>query len=90
MLWLLALALLLGGSLIFDVQGTRARVNDPAIWAQVQAPPGGVQPQGLSLDGMAYMRGWYPEDYAAITWINAHIAGRADHRRGERQSLHVV
>ena len=74
-LWVLALALLLGGSLIFDVQGTRARVNDPAIWAAVQPPPGGVQPQGLSLDGMAYMRGWYPEDYAAITWINAHIAG---------------
>jgi uncharacterized membrane protein len=24
---------------------------------------------------MAYMRGWYPEDYAAINWINAHIAG---------------
>ncbi|MDE3229728.1 MAG: hypothetical protein KGO05_07585, partial [Chloroflexota bacterium] len=75
MAWLLALALLLGGSLIFDAQGTRARVADPAIWAQVQPPPGGVQPRGLSLDGMAYMRGWYPEDYAAITWINAHIAG---------------
>lgn len=74
-LWMLALALLLGGSLIFDTQGTRARVNDPAIWAAVQAPPGGVQPQGLSLDGMAYMRGWYPEDYAAINWINAHITG---------------
>ena len=75
MLWLVALAALLGGSLIFDAQGTRARVSDPAIWAQAQPPPGGVQPQGLSLDGMAYMRGWYPEDYAAITWINAHIAG---------------
>jgi uncharacterized membrane protein len=57
------------------VQGTRARVSDPTIWAQVQPPPGGVQPQGLSLDGMAYMRGWYPEDYAAINWINAHVAG---------------
>ena len=34
-----------------------------------------MQPQGLSLDGMAYMRGWYPGDYAAITWINEHIAG---------------
>ena len=74
-LWLLALAALLGGSLIFDVQGTRARVADPTIWAAVQPPPGSVQPQGLSLDGMAYMRGWYPEDYAAITWINAHIVG---------------
>ena len=24
---------------------------------------------------MAYMRGWYPGDYAAINWINAHIGG---------------
>jgi uncharacterized membrane protein len=41
----------------------------------VQPPPGGLQPQGLSLDGMAYMRGWYPGDYAAITWMNEHISG---------------
>ena len=74
-LWVFALALLLGGSLIFDVQGTRVRVADPSVWAAVQPPPDGVQPQGLSLDGMAYMRGWYPEDYAAINWINANIAG---------------
>lgn len=73
--WVLALALLLGGSTIFDTLGTQARVNDPTIWAEVQPPPGGVQPQGLSLDGMAYMKGWYPEDYAAINWINAHISG---------------
>jgi uncharacterized membrane protein len=74
-LWIFALGLLLSGSLIFNMLGTEARVADPAIWAAVQPPPDGVQPQGLSLDGMAYMRGWYPEDYAAITWINAHIAG---------------
>src|SRR5579859_7466742 len=24
---------------------------------------------------MAYMRGWYPGDYAAINWMNAHIGG---------------
>ena len=48
---------------------------DPAIWAAVQPPPGGVQPQGLSLDGMAYMRGWYPGDYDAINWMNEHIGG---------------
>ena len=56
-------------------EGTQARVQDPAIWAAVQPPPGGVQPQGLSLDGMAYMRGWYPGDYAAINWMNQHIGG---------------
>ena len=73
--WTLALAGLLFGSSVFLVEGTQARVNDPAIWAAVQPPPGGVQPQGLSLDGMAYMRGWYPGDYAAITWLNDHVAG---------------
>ena len=66
---------LLFGSSVFLVEGTKARVSDPAVWAAVQPPPGGVQPQGLSLDGMAYMRGWYPGDYAAITWLNDHIAG---------------
>lgn len=74
-LWVVTLAALLGGSLIFDVQGTRVRIADPAVWASVQPPPGGVQPQGFSLDGIAYMRGWYPEDYAAIQWMNAHISG---------------
>lgn len=75
MAWVLSLSLLLGGSLIFGVLGTQARVNDPAIWAAVQPPPGGVQPRSLSLDGMAYMRGWYPEDYAAINWLNANVSG---------------
>ncbi|HEY1390484.1 MAG TPA: DUF2298 domain-containing protein [Ktedonobacterales bacterium] len=73
--WVLAFAGLLFGSSVFLVEGTQARVSDPAVWAAVQPPPGGVQPQGLSLDGMAYMRGWYPGDYAAINWLNDHIAG---------------
>jgi YYY domain-containing protein len=73
--WIVALLVLLAGSSVFLVEGTRARVQDPQIWAQVQPPPGGIQPQGLSLDGMAYMRGWYPGDYAAINWMNAHISG---------------
>jgi YYY domain-containing protein len=73
--WLITLVSLLVGSLVFLVEGTAARVRDPALWAQVQPPPGGIQPQGLSLDGMAYMQGWYPGDYAAITWLNAHISG---------------
>ncbi|HEV7128643.1 MAG TPA: DUF2298 domain-containing protein, partial [Ktedonobacterales bacterium] len=69
--WLIALVALLSGSLVFLVDGTAARVEDPALWAQVQPPPGGIQPQGPSLDGMAYMRGWFPDEYAAIQWINA-------------------
>ncbi len=73
--WLLTLAALLAGSSIFLFAGTQIRLQDPQEWALVSPPPGGIQPQGLSLDGMAYMRGWYPQDYAAITWMNQHIAG---------------
>ncbi len=74
-LWVIAFVALLSGSLVFLVEGTAARLNDPAVWAALQPPPGGVQPQGLSLDGMAYMRGWFPYDYAAIQWMNTHISG---------------
>jgi YYY domain-containing protein len=73
--WLVALAGLLLASLAFLGEGTATRVADHTLWAQVQPPPGGNQPTGLSLDGMAYMRGWYPGDYAAITWLNAHVGG---------------
>jgi YYY domain-containing protein len=73
--WFAVLVVLVAGSCVFLFEGTQARLNDPALWAQVQPPPGGFQPQGLSLDGMAYMRGWYPGDYDAITWMNQHIGG---------------
>ena len=73
--WTAALVVLVCGSLVFTLEGTRARLADPTIWAEVQPPPGGIQPTGLSLDGMAYMRGWYPGDYNAITWMNTHIQG---------------
>ncbi|HKS69488.1 MAG TPA: DUF2298 domain-containing protein, partial [Ktedonobacterales bacterium] len=73
--WAIVLLILVLGSSVFLVEGTQARLQDPAVWAQVQPPPGGIQPTGLSLDGMAYMKGWYPGDYAAIIWMNEHIAG---------------
>jgi YYY domain-containing protein len=73
--WIAVLILLVLGSCVFLVEGTQARLLDPQLWAEVQPPPGGLQPPGLSLDGMAYMRGWYPGDYAAITWLNDHVGG---------------
>ncbi len=73
--WAAALGVLVLGSCVFLVEGTQARLLDPQLWAEVQPPPGGLQPQGLSLDGMAYMRGWYPGDYDAITWMNDHVGG---------------
>jgi YYY domain-containing protein len=73
--WVVALLLLLAGSSIFLVDGSAARVEEHLSWAAYQPPPSGIQPTIPSLDGIAYMRGWYPGDYAAITWMNQHIAG---------------
>ncbi len=73
--WLGMLLVLVLGSSVFLVEGTQAYVRQPLWWAAVQPPPGGIQPQGLSLDGMAYMRGWYPGDYDAINWLNTHVNG---------------
>lgn len=73
--WLVTLCLMVVAALSFTVEGTASRVADPAIWAAIQPPPAGVQPQGLSLDGAAFMRGWYPDDYAAITWLQGHVTG---------------
>ncbi len=72
--WLAILAVLLVGSLIFDIEGTQARVADPQVWAQV-VPPQNPLHATPSLDGFAYMYSWYPGDAAAITWINEHIGG---------------
>ena len=73
--WTIVLVVLVLGSSIFLVEGTQVRLQDPTVWAAIQPPPGGVQPRGLSLDGMAFMRGWYPGDYAAINWLNTHVGG---------------
>jgi YYY domain-containing protein len=72
--WSVAFALLLAGSSVFLVAGTVARVSDRAVWEQVQ-PPVSPLSLGPTLDGMAYMQMWYPGDYQAIRWLNAHISG---------------
>ncbi len=73
--WAVLLLALVVACCIFPLEGTQVRVRDPQVWAAVQPPPNGIQPQGLSLDGFAYMYGWYPSDAAAITWMNQHLAG---------------
>ena len=74
-LWVAAFAALLFGSTVYVVEGTASRVQDPAAWAAAQPPAGGLQPQGLSLDGADFLKGWFPGDYEAINWINANISG---------------
>jgi len=72
--WSVVFALLLASSFIFVIDGTAARVSDRAVWEQVQ-PPVNPLSIGPTLDGMAYMQMWYPGDYQAIRWLNAHISG---------------
>jgi uncharacterized membrane protein len=75
--WGAVLAAGLFGALIYTFAGTVARETYRQTWL----PEGSVP---FTLDGMAFMRRAYPEDYAAIGWMNAHIKGtptilEADH-----------
>jgi YYY domain-containing protein len=74
-LWVAIFVALLFGSTVYDVEGAAVRVQDPAAWAGFQPPVGGLQPQGLSLNGEDFLKGWFPGDYQAINWINANISG---------------
>lgn len=72
-LWLGGLVLLLVGAAIYPIRMTPERLNDrhlPGTWPALQAAN-----IGPTLDGMAFLRYVYPDDYAAITWINQTIPG---------------
>jgi YYY domain-containing protein len=72
--WSMGLVFLVLACSVFLVEGTQARLDDHAIWAQVQQPVN--SPNYLpTLNGVAYMQAWYPGDYEAITWLNAHVSG---------------
>ncbi len=72
--WSAGLVFLVLACSVFLVEGTQARLADHAIWAQVQPPVN--SPNYLpTLNGLAYMNAWYPGDYEAITWLNAHVSG---------------
>jgi hypothetical protein len=72
-LWLGGLVLLLVGAAIYPIRMTPERLNDrrlPGTWPALAAAQ-----IGPTLDGMAFLRYVYPDDYAAITWINQTIPG---------------
>jgi YYY domain-containing protein len=72
--WSMGLVFLVLACSVFLVEGTQARLNDHAIWAQVQPPVN--SPNYLpTLNGLAYMHAWYPGDYEAISWLNSHVSG---------------
>ena len=66
--WTSALVLLALGCLIYTYAGTVSRETVRSNWL-----PAGSVP--FTLDGMAFMKVAYPGDYAAISWMNAHIRG---------------
>ncbi len=89
-LWLLALALLLGGSLIFDVQGTQARVNDPSHLGAGAAATG----RGAAAGPLTRRHGLHARLVSRRLRRDqldqrAYRRG-ANHCRGQRQSVHVV
>ncbi len=72
--WYLVLLLLMLGGSLFLVDGTSARIQDHQNWIASQ-PPTHSANYTPTLDGLAFVRAWYPGDAQAITWLNAHIAG---------------
>lgn len=64
--WPAVLAVLVFSAALYPVLATPAHEVDR--WAPHNAPT-------PSLDGMAFMRENYPGDYAAITWLQQHVAG---------------
>ena len=67
-LWSGCLALLAIGCLIYTYAGTVSRETVRSNWLPESSVP-------FTLDGMAFMKVAYPEDFRAISWLNAHVAG---------------
>jgi YYY domain-containing protein len=72
--WFVFCIILLCCCSIFTLEGPPSRIADHSHWLSTQ--------KGLaykdytpSLDGMAFMRVFYPEDAQAISWLNAHVSG---------------
>lgn len=68
--WIGAVALLLLGAAITPVRLVPIRVGERQTWTVLQYAR--IDP---TLDGSAFLRRAYPGEYAAIAWINGHIAG---------------
>jgi uncharacterized membrane protein len=59
---------LLATSLVYTYGGTISRETYRTTWLPENSVP-------YTLDGMAFMKVAYPADYAAISWLNAHVRG---------------
>jgi YYY domain-containing protein len=69
--WLAGVALLVAGAAIYPLRMTPERLNQRATtWPALAAAN-----IGPTLDGMAFVKYAYPDEYDAIQWINATIPG---------------
>jgi uncharacterized membrane protein len=66
--WSTALVALLLASLVYTYGGTMNRESFRTMWLPQNSVP-------LTLDGAAFMKVSYPQDYAGIQWLNAHVSG---------------
>jgi uncharacterized membrane protein len=67
-LWSGCVLVLILTSLIYTYAGTISRETARQDWLPERSVP-------LTLDGMAFMKVAYPEDYAAISWLNRNVRG---------------
>jgi YYY domain-containing protein len=72
--WMTLLVALVLCCSIFLSEGTAARIQDRQSWIDVQ-PPVASPAYTPTLDGFAFVRVWYPDDAAAITWLNQNVSG---------------
>jgi YYY domain-containing protein len=66
--WSTALLALLLASLVYTYGGTMNRESFRTMWLPQNSVP-------LTLDGAAFMKVSYPQDYEGIQWLNAHVSG---------------
>jgi uncharacterized membrane protein len=72
--WIVALFLLVLGGSVFLTVGTASRIRDHQVWVDAQ-PPAQSASYTPTVDGLAFIRTWYPGDASAIAWLNANVAG---------------
>ncbi len=72
--WVVVFFVLVLGSSVFLTAGTTSRIRDHQVWVAVQ-PPTQSANYTPTVDGLAFIRAWYPGDARAIAWLNANVAG---------------
>ena len=68
--WVILFSLLFTCVEVSPLRTTPLRVAERNSWSMLQG-----NHIGLTLDGMAFVKYIYPDDYAAIQWLNANVTG---------------